>query len=546
MRRPSPPDEPRFVLAARTMVESGAWLLPMRGSQLYAEKPPPFMWLQAAAYKVVGSWDVAFLLPSLIAALLTLWFTYDIGRRSWGRKVGVYAALALFATVQFGLMAKRAQIDMVLVAMTTGALWGLLRHLLQGPDWTGLAIAGFMSGLGTVTKGVGFLPLALLVPFAFIRHRRVPVSTAAPGRTAVVLTLAFVAGTLIWLGPLGIGLLGSNDPVLEGYARELLFKQTGTRYVAAWHHVQPAWYYLKVIATVWLPGCLLLPWLIAPWWRRCRRGDARYILLLGWVVLVLVFFSVSPGKREVYIFPALPAVCIAAAPLLRKILLLRVPATVLRAYLVIVTVASMAIGYGLLSHLPAVQKALAGRDIAVVAQDRLGIWMMVIGSAFLVITLLARRTRLGMALVGASAVLWLIYGIGLMPTLDPYASSAQLMQRVAVRMSATDELGMIDWREQNYLQSDRAVEDFGFKASIDEQWTGALSWVAESPSTRYLLLSQQAARRCTTDMSGDLVGMANRNMWLLLRGDRVLAVCAAAQGPVEIGRGQPGVEEEAE
>ncbi|WP_430544103.1 ArnT family glycosyltransferase [Xanthomonas euvesicatoria] len=546
MRRPSPPDEPRFVLAARTMVESGEWLLPMRGSQLYAEKPPPFMWLQAAAYKVVGSWDVAFLLPSLIAALLTLWFTYDIARRSWGREVGGYAALALFATVQFGLMAKRAQIDMVLVAMTTGALWGLLRHLLKGPDWTGLAIAGFLSGLGTVTKGVGFLPLALLVPFAFIRHRRVPGSHAAPGRTALVLMLAFVAGTLVWLGPLGIALLGDNDPVLKSYARELLFKQTGTRYVAAWHHVQPAWYYLKVIATVWLPGCLLLPWLIAPWWRRCRRGDARYILLLGWAVLVFIFFTVSPGKREVYIFPALPAVCIAAAPLLRSVLLLRVPAIVLRTYLAVVTVISMAIGYGLLSHLPAVQKALAGRDVAVLAQHRLGIWMIVISGALFVITLLARRTRLGVALVSASAVLWLVYGIGLMPTLDPYASSAQLMQQVASRMSATDELGMIDWREQNYLQSDRAVRDFGFKTSIAAQWTGAMRWVAESPNTRYLMLSQQAASRCTADMSRDLVGMANRNVWLLLRGDRALAVCAAARGPVESGRGQSGVEEQVE
>lgn len=55
LRQPQPPDEPRFVLAARTMVESGQWLLPHRGVELYAEKPPVFMWLQAAAYEIVGS-----------------------------------------------------------------------------------------------------------------------------------------------------------------------------------------------------------------------------------------------------------------------------------------------------------------------------------------------------------------------------------------------------------------------------------------------------------------------------------------------------------
>ncbi len=45
----------------------------------------------------------------------------------------------------------------------------------------------------------------------------------------------------------------SQDPQLHAYAPELLFKQTGTRYAHAWHHVKPAWYYLQVIATLRLP-----------------------------------------------------------------------------------------------------------------------------------------------------------------------------------------------------------------------------------------------------------------------------------------------------
>ena len=72
LREPMPADEPRFVLAAKTMVETGQWLFPYRGIELYAEKPPTFMWLQAASYVLVRSWDVAFLLPSLLAALLTM------------------------------------------------------------------------------------------------------------------------------------------------------------------------------------------------------------------------------------------------------------------------------------------------------------------------------------------------------------------------------------------------------------------------------------------------------------------------------------------
>ncbi|SMQ98162.1 hypothetical protein PD885_00903 [Xanthomonas fragariae] len=67
LHQPNPPDEPRFVLAARTMVQTGQWLLPHRGAELCAEKPPVFMWLQAATGALVPHCSVVFLLPSLLA-----------------------------------------------------------------------------------------------------------------------------------------------------------------------------------------------------------------------------------------------------------------------------------------------------------------------------------------------------------------------------------------------------------------------------------------------------------------------------------------------
>ena len=341
LRDPSPPDEPRFMLAAQHMVESGDWLVPHRGREFYAEKPPVFMWLQAASYTIVRDWRIAFLLPSLLAALATLWLTADLSARLWGRRHAPYAAAALFVCLQFGLQSKRGQIDMVLVALTTLSLWGLLRHLLCGPDWRAAWLGAFAAGVGTVTKGVGFLPLLVLLPWLFVRRdlarARQQAAVDAHATNTVwrwsLLALAFVAGTAVWLGPLAAALSHSDDPALRTYAAELLLRQTGERYAHAWHHVQPPWYFLQVIATLWLPGALLLPWLLPAWRRRLRRGDPRYRLLLGWAVLVLLFFSLSPGKREVYIFPALPALCIAAAPLLPALLRNRGVRRMLLAYL---------------------------------------------------------------------------------------------------------------------------------------------------------------------------------------------------------------------
>ena len=75
------------------MVDSGNWLFPHRGNELYADKPPMLMWLQAAGYVLVGNWRVAFLLPSLLAALGTLWCVVDLGKRLWTRPVGLVRRL---------------------------------------------------------------------------------------------------------------------------------------------------------------------------------------------------------------------------------------------------------------------------------------------------------------------------------------------------------------------------------------------------------------------------------------------------------------------
>jgi 4-amino-4-deoxy-L-arabinose transferase-like glycosyltransferase len=164
LRDPSPPDEPRFVLAAQHMVASGNWLLPYRGSEVYSHKPPPFMWAQALAYLAVGDWRIAFLLPSLLAALGTLWLVWDLAARLWRPAVAPYAAFALLLSLQFGLQGKRAQIDMLLVFFTTLALWALLRALLCAPARRLWWLGGLAAGFGTITKGVGFLPLLVLLP----------------------------------------------------------------------------------------------------------------------------------------------------------------------------------------------------------------------------------------------------------------------------------------------------------------------------------------------------------------------------------------------
>src|SRR5690606_25135790 len=91
-------------------------------------------------------------------------------------------------------------------------------------------------------------------------------------------------------------------------------------YADPWHHYRPAWYYLQVMATLWLPLAALLPWLVPRWCEALRARDARVLLPLGFAVLYVAFFTLSRGKRDIYILAALPMLALPAGYLLPQLL----------------------------------------------------------------------------------------------------------------------------------------------------------------------------------------------------------------------------------
>ncbi len=525
LREPWPADEPRFVLVARQMVESGEYLIPHRGSEIYAHKPPVFMWLLAAAHHLTGEWRIAFLLPSLLAALVTLWLTADLARRLYGERAALAAATALFVTLQFGLQAKRAQIDMVLVAFTTLALWMLCRALLGQGGRALLIGGGAAAGLGTVTKGVGFLPLLLYLPARLAR--RLP---PRRGHLWPVL-VGFVLGALVWLAPLALRLLAGIDAEMGQYLREIFLRQTAVRYVDPWHHHQPPWYYLQVIATLWLPGALLLPWLLPAWWQRWRRGDPRIRLLIGWVVVVLLFFTLSPAKREVYIFPALPALSIAAAPLLRALLRRSWPRRLMFGYplalaLLALVAAWLVAGDARLALRLSEERGLTAKELTDLAEG-LVLLGLVLGAS----VLCARRGP-ATVLVLATAALWTVQGLLLAPALDRSSSARGLMAEVEARLPAERELGLLGWREQHLLQLRRPALTFGFERAAGAQAAAAEAWLRERPHSRTLFLSDEFLPPCLPRGSALPLGSANRRRYALLDGAALPPDCRL-QAPSE-------------
>ena len=524
LRDPWPADEPRFALIARDMVESGNWLFPNVGGVIYPDKPPLFFWLVAALYALTDSLRLAFLVPGILAGLGTMLLVTDLARRLWGPKTAIWCGASLLAIVQFPLQMKSGQIDGVLCFWTTLGVYGFSRHLLLGPDWRWYAIGGFAAGLGVITKGVGILPYLIFVPYAFAVAQRWSVVrhswrdwrwAAAPAATMFAVAL--------WLVPMLLATMGGADPELIAYRDNILFHQTITRYADSWGHIKPVWYLVTSAAPwLWVPVTFVLPWLVPAWWRDLKSKNAAVLLLLGWVLLVLIFFSLSDGKRSLYIFPAAPALALVAGyharSLLRRIDVQRVVVTFIAALSVLLGATAMYV----LMHPHQVEPWIADHLVTLKA----GLSLLAVSFLMTATVLVCRRRR---ALVGYSVamiIFWVGMSMLVAPSLDATRSGRSLAQRIESQLSPEIETGFVGWPEQLLLQWNEPVVHFGYRRNDQEAETiDAARWLLAS-SERRIVLPDSWLLPCFQPENTVAIGRAHRRNWVIADREALSGNCA--------------------
>lgn len=513
LRDPWPADEPRFALIVRDMVASGDWLLPRVGGDVYGDKPPLFFWLMGLALLATGSLRIAFLLPSLLSGLACLFLIYDLGRRLWNRETGLAAALALLLTIQFVWQVRQAQIDATLLFWVVLGLYGLMRHLLLGPAWGWYAIGWAAAGFGVITKGVGFLPLLMLIPFAAMRGPRwSPRMQSMSIGLWLIGPVAFLLAVSTWLVPM---LLAANaDPTLAAYRDEILFHQTVGRYTDAWHHREPFWYFIiKVIPGLWLPLTLLLPWLVPRWRKAWQARDLRIGLLVSWIVLVLLFFSLSSGKRGVYILPAVPALALASGPYLLELLQRRSVQRVL--FILAAVIAAVCLTLAIYVQIQ------PDKRLEVMANYEIDVFgpLLLIGGASALVCALARPARGVLAYAGVLAVALLTVSYWVNPVMNAARSGAGFIDRVEAIDDPNAELGFVGFKEQYLLNVHRPIVHFGHARwrESDQEAADAALWLNGS-ERRQLVVNDHARQLCFSHTTAQALGEANRSQWYIVRG----------------------------
>jgi 4-amino-4-deoxy-L-arabinose transferase-like glycosyltransferase len=524
-RDPWPADEPRFASVARDMVATGEWLFPRVGGDLYQDKPPLFFWMLAACYTLFGSLKWSFLVPSFLAAGGTLFCLYDLGRRLVSREAGLAAAILTVSTLHFVITLRGAQIDPMLCFLVTFSVYSLLRHLLLGPSWGWYLVGGITAGLGVITKGVGFLPILLLIPFFLMRgfgwRGLAPMDGGRFGWRWWLAADGMILAICLWFVPMLIAVSNSGAAEYVAYRDEILFKQTVGRYAAAWHHVKP-WYYfiVEVIPVLWLPWSLLLFWLVPRFRDAFRERDARVWLPLGWALLVLVFFSLSPGKRGVYLLPALPALAMASLPFIVEVLArpgVR-RAGIILASLFFIAAAILAVGHS--SGMPFATKLFARINLA----SALPFYVyLVLCGAGLVLAFARQPLIAWPAAIGALAI---VFSYFIAPAMNAERSGSGFVKSMLTQVKPEEELALVAYKEQFLLYLDRPTVNFGHRRWLEGPQEGydAAAWLNAAPH-RVLLMPEKGLEPCFPKPNATLAGRSSDDNWYLVRG-QASAECA--------------------
>ena len=358
---PTNGDEMVYIHIARLTAESGHWL-PLQSdlAGMRNTKPPLLIWQAIAASGWGAHWNLlALRLPSVAytfaSAALLAFFAWRISGKRRTACLAAVLYLLYFSSFRYGRVYLTSAPETFWLALPMW--WALSRQLrspmssvapglLPLPSWLAFALCGIAMGLGSAYKSFALLaPASAALWCALLWAER-----RSDWRSLWRITLGVALSTLLGLAIFCLWFVLDPDPravwqefVIGENAGKL---RTGMGYwQAALSGTYPMW--TQLYAYPANAGLLVLTTL-GLCWLGLRRGirAAHYAnlppawrVLLAWLLVWLVVFSLPSQRSERYLIPAMPALAILMALLWQRIgriwslatLLLMAPALVMLA-----------------------------------------------------------------------------------------------------------------------------------------------------------------------------------------------------------------------
>ncbi|MCF6807486.1 glycosyltransferase family 39 protein [Thiotrichales bacterium 19S9-12] len=299
------PDEARYIGVAWEMFKEGSYSVPTIAGSPFLGKPILFYWLSQLSFFIFGVNDFAArFFPSLLAASTAV-MGYIAAFIIFNRRVAVLSLILIATTPLFFALGHYANMDGEVASWLNMSLFSLLIGLYL-PDnqkqrhlW--LCLAYLFAACAFLTKGLIGIAFPVMILFFWcliLNHWKV--LSRIKLITGIFL---FTAVILPWLVIVEI-----NHPGFMAYF--FIWNQV-IRFVG--HHFNmhnPFYYYVLLVIGGVFPWTVYLAqsyvFHIKAIYQN-RKNKQTELMLLLWVVLITIFFSIPTSKLPGYIGPVFPA-----------------------------------------------------------------------------------------------------------------------------------------------------------------------------------------------------------------------------------------------
>lgn len=268
---------------------------------IYRAHPLLFQTLLSVFYRY-GVSDFIGRFVSVMFGLATVVLGYSLGRALYGRRAGLVTAAILALMPYHVITSRQALLDITETFFATLALYTLVRYAQsKNPLW--MYATGAALGLTVLSKETGIVLVGSVVFFLAF-------SPEVPSRSRDLIGALCVLGGIALAYPLAIAVGGATSTGQSFFVWQILRRPN--------HGV--LFYFGTALPAI---GLVVIAVAIAGLGWHWRDRSWRETLLLSWILVPLVFFTLWPVKGFQYLLPTAPAIAALAARTLSRLPLRR-------------------------------------------------------------------------------------------------------------------------------------------------------------------------------------------------------------------------------
>jgi len=306
-------DQAKQAFTSFEMVKEGHWFYQHTPHERVATKPPLVGWISAGFFSLTRSWEIAWRLPSFLAAIAMLILLFRAARSAYGTIAGLLALGAFSLNFLSPRLATLVRTDMplALAIFVIGLLiWKKIRVREVWNSHDRLWIFALLTAAMLIK---GPIVYAFLLPgiaaFQLWRQKREVASAWC--------------GWWPWLASLGILLVWVIGGIFSepNFFNQVVLREFAGRFGGEIHRSQPLYFYFPHLLLKFFPWSVLMIAIVivdlrSRHWRigaAFRDMSPETFWLICWSLGGLIVLSIIPSKRVDRIFPVIPPLCLLLA-----------------------------------------------------------------------------------------------------------------------------------------------------------------------------------------------------------------------------------------